>query len=328
MSEADTPKPSSFSGNDPEPIDELLATEDNTDAGEILDELLASLEPSDAESVETDSDLNLDDFLMSEATEATSSEEFPDSNHFLLRRNAELQKALEAAQTEIEQQQWRLREAEDLNAQQNEEINAASEQNLSLSQELKRYRQQEQHQAEKMTQLTHQLEASQQRVAQLERECALIQQQLHEQSYQLSQAEKYSRDLSFRLQQQRRHTWQFKSALNKCLETNGEPDLVPNATTSSEPIPAWSSHNNPLSLSQQGTLKVSWHQQADTAEETHASSEEEMSDAVTAEREPFDTDKSFSKEETRDRYSPAPLLTSTRKKRQSYAAVELPQFFR
>ncbi|AFZ42619.1 hypothetical protein PCC7418_0385 [Halothece sp. PCC 7418] len=348
MSEADTPKSSPFSDNDYDAIEELIASEDNDESDE-LDELLASLEPSPSTEENNDNESSLDESLFWEAdTEAT--EETPvvtqlqERNHQLLRRNAELQRALETAQTELEQQQFRLRQAEDLNAQQNDEINAASEQNLSLSQELKNYRLQEQQQAEKITQLTHQLKVSQQRVAQLERECALIQKQFQEQSYKLCQAEKYSRDLSFRLQQQRRHTWQFKSALNKCLETTAEKtdqELMPNPPVSSQPIPPWSSQQSHVSVNpdQPAVAEVSFEEEPDSILEITGLSEGESK--MPSEGEPSDatmaaessqngvkTTPSLPHRESSSRFSPSPLVSSNRKKRQSYAAVELPKFVR
>lgn len=344
MSEADTPKSSPSSGNDYDAIDELIAFADQTDESESLDELIASLDDSTSQT--NDSDSNLDDLLFNqEPVQATDDAGLPDQpqqgNQELLHRNAELQKALAVAQAELEQQQLRLRQAEDLNAQQNDEINAASEQNLSLSQELKNYRLQEQQQVEKISQLTHQLQVSQQRVAQLERECALIQKQFQEQSYKLCQAEKYSRELSFRLQQQRRHTWQFKSALNKCLETNAdkeEHEVIPNASVSSQPIPAWSSQKS------NGSVTTDQHSEQESSLEEKAASQSEMmdfsraeysvyanqtpSEAFTAEAWQSECEAMTKAEEMSAGYAPAPLLASSRKKRQSYAAVELPKFIR
>ncbi|MDR9404513.1 MAG: hypothetical protein RI580_13850, partial [Halothece sp. Uz-M2-17] len=208
-----------------------------------------------------------------------------------------------------------------------------------LSQELKNYRLQEQQQAEKITQLTHQLQVSQQRVAQLERECALIQKQFQEQSYKLCQAEKYSRELSFRLQQQRRHTWQFKSALNKCLETNVErpdPELIPNPPVSSQPIPPWSSQHNRVSCPEETALEEEPDSVLEMTEDfepdSSISCDQEQSDVSTdaqpSQPEINPTPISTPHIEKNNRFSPAPLLTAHRKKRQSYAAVELPKFIR
>lgn len=348
MSEADTPKSSPNSGNDYDAIDELMAFENNTDPGESLDELIASLE------ADGDRESSFNDFSwLEEETETTAhplaGNEPQEGNHSLLRRNAELQQALESTQAELEQQQFRLRQAEELNAQQNDEINAASEQNLSLSQELKNYRLQEEQHQEKITQLTHQLQVSQQRVAQLERECAIIQKQLQEQSYQLSQAEKYSRDLSFRLEQQRRHTWQFKSALNKCLETNAEDEeVISSSPTASEPIPAWSSQRLRLPKQQAPALAVGQQSDFSMGKEQPLSMEESVAkepDLIASSTEATDVEANlyveekstspqvYADEQTTATHSvkvtknlPSPLLNSSRKKRQSYAAVELPSF--
>ena len=362
MSEANTPKSSANSGNDSDAIDELMAFENDTDPSESLDELIASLDATETLSeVDDESESGFDDLSWLEAESETTAQplagnELQERNHQILRRNAELHQALESTQAELEQQQFRLRQAEELNAQQNDEINAASEQNLSLSQELKNYRLQEEQHQEKITQLTQQLQVSQQRVAQLERECALIQKQLQEQSYQLSQAEKYSRDLSFRLQQQRRHTWQFKSALNKYLGTNAdEEEVIPSSPTSSQPIPAWSSQSRPLPLKKEPVITkapATVGQQSDfaTGKEQPLSVEESLAEEPeipSSSNEATDVEANLYVEEERtsppvyaDKQTtatrsgkvrnnlPSPLLSSSRKKRQSYAAVELPSFLR
>jgi hypothetical protein len=67
--------------------------------------------------------------------------------------------------------------------------------------------------------LQAELDASQQRVAQLERECTLLQQRFSEKSTALQQAEDTCRDLRARLHRQQRYTLQFKTALEKCLNT-------------------------------------------------------------------------------------------------------------
>ncbi len=241
-----------------------------------------------------------------------------EQNHQLLHRSAQLQQTLKKAEAQLEEQQWQLRQAEDLNAQQNDELNAAYEQNLSLSQELKRCRLKEQQQTEKVAQLTHQLQVSQQRVAQLERECALIQKQFQDQSYKLAQGEKQSRELSLRLQQQRRHTWQFKSALNKCLETNAQRtdlETIPPAYEPSEPISAWSSQpKNPLS--EEPEFKQDFTKGENTQLEVEA----------TPETVEFEISLPEFKQSLMVGQSPAPTVSVHRKKRKSYAAVELPKF--
>ena len=73
------------------------------------------------------------------------------------------------------------------------------------------------------------LEISQQRLAQLERECALMKSSSNEQSHQLLQSENSCRELRTRLMRQQRQTLQFKSALEKCLET---------------PVPSYDSFDN------------------------------------------------------------------------------------
>lgn len=311
MSEAEIP-------NSPDPNENFLEADS-------IEALLASLQDFTAPSESSETDLSFEQALGLEAEAVTEvsvepEETASEQNHQLLHRVAQLQQALEAAQTQIEQQQWRLREAEDLNAQQNDELNAAYEQNLSLSQELKNSRTKVQQQEEKITQMTHQLKVSQQRVAQLERECALIQKQFQEQSYKLCQAEKQSRELSFRLQQQRRHTWQFKSALNKCLEANphqGDLETTPVASVPSEPIPAWSSQSTSVPA---GEIETS----AGETEEIEPTPETTDFEISLPQFE--QTFMGHSEATPALRRSPSPMVGHPRKKRKSYAAVELPKF--
>jgi len=353
MSEADTPQSfnSSFDQFDQH---NNFATNDS------IDELISALDETASVTTNTASD---DALFEEEAKENQSAEltnQVHEPNHELLNRSAQLQKELETTQAQLKQHQFRLRQAEDLNVQQNDELNAAYEQNLSLSQELKTLRQKEQQQQEKITNLSHQLQVSQQRVAQLERECALIQKQFQEQSYKLCQAEKQSRELSLRLQQQRRHTWQFKCALNKYLETNDENysnDAFSLTSAPSQPITAWS--NQQVNSTTQETtqepdsLTVSSLTEeekslpeitASSSEETPVNASEQTFSAtenteVNAVEEPMDVAISFTNvestlaaesEEPTHENTPSPTVTShqNRKKRQSYAAVELPNFIR
>lgn len=340
MSEANTPKPepSSPDGNDSSFLDEPI------------DELIASLEESPPSSQNTESEVEgKASWLQKEPTLAkpeTQSEQFTDQlyeqNHQLLYRNAQLQKALETAQNQLDQQQLRLRQAEDLNVQQNDELNAAYDQNLSLSQDLKSSRQKVQHQEEKIVHLSEQLQVSQQRVAQLERECALIQKQFQEQSYKLSQAEKQLRELSYRLQQQRRHTWQFKSALNKCLETNAqkqEVEVTPVTAMPSQPIAAWSSQHKEIPSSST-EINALTEEDIDATDDAETATPEaavnfveeslEIIDDFEIALPQFEDNLSSYPDLNSAKSSPAPMVTPyhNRKKRKSYAAVELPNFTR
>lgn len=326
MSEADTPN-SSFQGNNDsfinDPIyqwysprnDESVCSPDddnNNEANPSLEELLWTKTEESEEDTQKAELIN----------------ELYQRNNQLLHRNAQLQKSLETAQAELEQQQWRLRQAEDLNTQHNDELNAAYEQNLSLSQELKSSRTKAQHQEEKIAHLTQYLQTSQQRVAQLERECALIQQHFQEQSHKLIQAEKQARELSSRLQQQRRHTWQFKTALNKCLETNAqkkENRTIPVKSAPSQPIPAWSSE--PTNFSEETEITNSLQQEESSTPANPVEGVEQTLDTM-------DFGLSISEFEqglvakSDQSSSEAPNTIPNRKKRKSYAAVELPKFIR
>ena len=211
---------------------------------------------------------------------------------------------------------------------------------------MKTARQKGEYQDNQISQLRHSLQTSQQRVAQLERECAVIQKQFQEQSYKLSQAEKELRELSLRLQHQRRHTWQFKLALNKCLENNSEGNseyAIPLNSAPSQPIPAWSSqHQNDSTEELPGfNSDVSEEEQQEedlVAEiESRLDQEEILEPIETSQTNLETTEKEESWleiEETpaseREETSPSPILNpqEPRKKRKSYASVQLPNFIR
>lgn len=346
MSEADTSQSpnSSFDRNDNFSVND-----------DPLDELISALDEADSSSIPSQTDVNSDEPLFENEVQENQQTELvnqlQERNHELLHHNAHLQKELETTQAQLEQHQFRLCQAEDLNAQQNDELNAAYEQNLSLSQELKTIRQKEQHQEEKIVNLSHQLEVSQQRVAQLERECALIQKQFQEQSYKLCQAEKQAQELSLRLQQQRRHTWQFKCALNKYLETNGENygnEGFSVTSVPSQPIPAWTNQQKPLiseteepnsvpisSLTEEEKslpeiTESSTDSQFKQTEQTFSAAEDSLDKMEVTISLPDEETLSATAQDTITESRPAPTVHSqqSRKKRKSYASVELPNFIR
>ncbi len=88
--------------------------------------------------------------------------------------------------------------------------------------------------------LQTELEANQQRVAQLERECTLLQQRFSEKNTALQQAEDTCRDLRARLHRQQRYTLQFKTALEKCLNTTAAEASVsvPLGAVAESPTPS------------------------------------------------------------------------------------------
>ena len=331
-------------------LDELLASLDDPSSSETeanLDEPLFPEEPveSNLENHQAEEFNNPEQTTENHKNEELSNEVLYEQNHQLLYRNAQLQKALENTQAELEQQKFQLRQAEDLNEQQSDELNAAYEQHLSLSQELKTARQKGEYQQEQISHLRHSLQTSQQRVAQLERECAVIQKQFQEQSYKLSQAEKELRELSLRLQQQRRYTWQFKLALNKYLENNPDANSdssLPIPSVSSQPIPAWSAQHHKDSTPTEDipdfNSDVSEDQQEDDllAEIESQLDQEEILEPIETSQTDLETKEGswLDIEETstsgKDETSPSPILNrkESRKKRKSYASVQLPNFIR
>lgn len=151
----------------------------------------------------------------------------------LLKLNEELQTANSDLYTEVEKLKQELAEAEKILQwqkkrssvtesmfnQQTQELTAAQQQIQSLFEQLETALQTVQ--SQEMFVDTHkaQLQLSQQRIAQLERECTLLQTNYSEQSQQLLHSDNTCRELRTRLIRQQRQTLQFKSALEKCLDT-------------------------------------------------------------------------------------------------------------
>ncbi len=119
----------------------------------------------------------------------------------------------------------RIRDQELQLAQQVEKFTTAQAQVNRLTQELEFASQAAQKHQILVETLTAQLESSQEQVARFERECAMVQQKYTEQVSLVQQAENTCRDLRSRLQRQQRYTMQFKVALEKCLDVQGNPLL-------------------------------------------------------------------------------------------------------
>jgi DNA repair exonuclease SbcCD ATPase subunit len=151
----------------------------------------------------------------------------------LLKLNTELTTANNHLYTQVEQLKTELAEAEKILQwhktrstvtesmfnQQNQELSAGQEQIHSLYQQLETSVQTVQEQEICIENYKANLQISQQRLAHLERECSLLQTNYSQESQQLLHSENTCRELRARLMRQQRQTMQFKSALEKCLDT-------------------------------------------------------------------------------------------------------------
>ena len=151
----------------------------------------------------------------------------------LIKLNTELTTANNHLYTQVEQLKTELAEAEKILQwhktrstvtesmfnQQNQELSAGQEQIHSLYQQLETSVQTVQEQEICIENYKANLQISQQRLAHLERECSLLQTNYSQESQQLLHSENTCRELRARLMRQQRQTMQFKSALEKCLDT-------------------------------------------------------------------------------------------------------------
>ncbi|MDD1416502.1 hypothetical protein MEN41_18355 [Dolichospermum sp. ST_con] len=151
----------------------------------------------------------------------------------LLKLNTELTTANNHLYTQVEQLKTELAEAEKILQwhktrsnvtesmfnQQNQELSAGQEQIHSLYQQLETSVKTVQEQEICIENYKANLQISQQRLAHLERECSLLQTNYSQESQQLLHSENTCRELRARLMRQQRQTMQFKSALEKCLDT-------------------------------------------------------------------------------------------------------------
>jgi hypothetical protein len=151
----------------------------------------------------------------------------------LLKLNTELTTANNHLYAQVEQLKTELAEAEKILQwhktrssvtesmfnQQNQELSAGQEQIHSLYQQLETSVKTVQEQEICIENYKANLQISQQRLAHLERECSLLQSNYSQESQQLLHSENTCRELRARLMRQQRQTMQFKSALEKCLDT-------------------------------------------------------------------------------------------------------------
>lgn len=164
-------------------------------------------------------------------------------NRHLIQRSVEFQQAAEQLRSELETQTLRADNAEALATQQAEKLDAVRDQNLSLGQDLESCYATINDQQQQLSTLQEQYHNSQTRNQQLEAEQAELQQQCSDREQQLNQAQLEIQELNQRLEQQRRHTWQFKSALNKSLELSKQSTLaeatqpIPQAEGEADPAP-------------------------------------------------------------------------------------------
>lgn len=118
-----------------------------------------------------------------------------------------------------------LQEQETLIHQQTQDLRTAQKQVTRLFSKLELAHQILQQQEVMAESLKAQWHQSQLRLAEMERECALTQQRYNESTHQLMLSETLCRELRSRLHRQQRHTLQFKTALERCLEMTLRKDI-------------------------------------------------------------------------------------------------------
>ena len=252
----------------------------------------------------------------------------------LRQRNRDLVKKVAELEQALQSQLTHSRHADTLMAQQSQELNTAQQHATQGIQELESSYQTIQHQQEAIETLSQDLESSQERVAQLERECALVQQQCNEQSHQISQQDKQLQELHLRLQQQRRHTWQFKSALNKCAEIPTNSSHPPEHSTpqASQSSPTSASQASPISAwsvevqEEAQTLKHEYKGDATSQDDVEMRTENPSAESPQAPAQ--DAVFLTEQENAPGTKSPSPAITSSKstKKRKSSSGIDLPAF--
>ncbi|MTJ11863.1 hypothetical protein FJR11_04480 [Anabaena sp. UHCC 0187] len=145
--------------------------------------------------------------------------ELSTANNDLYAQLGQLKTELAEAEKILQWQKTRSSVTESMFNQQNQELSAAQEQIQSLYQQLETSVQTVQHQEICIETYKANLQISQQRLAHLERECSQLQTNYSQESQQLLHSENTCRELRTRLMRQQRQTMQFKSALEKCLDT-------------------------------------------------------------------------------------------------------------
>ncbi len=145
--------------------------------------------------------------------------ELSTANHDLYAQVEQLKTELAEAEKILQWQKTRSSVTESMFNQQTQELAAAQEQIQSLYQQLETSVQKVQQQEISVETYKSHFQISQQRLAHLERECSLLQTNYSQESQQLLHSENTCRELRTRLMRQQRQTMQFKSALEKCLDT-------------------------------------------------------------------------------------------------------------
>jgi DNA repair exonuclease SbcCD ATPase subunit len=145
--------------------------------------------------------------------------ELSTANNDLYAQVEQLKTELAEAEKILHWQKTRSSVSESMFKQQSQELSAAQEQIQSLYEQLETSVQTVQRQELCIETYKSNLQISQQRLAHLERECSLLQTNYTEESQQLLHSENTCRELRTRLMRQQRQTLQFKTALEKCLDT-------------------------------------------------------------------------------------------------------------
>ena len=141
------------------------------------------------------------------------------ANNDLYAQVEQLKTELAEAEKILQWQKTRSRISESMFNQQTQELSATQDQIQSLYQQLETSVQTIQQQELCIETYKSHLQISQQRLAHLERECSLLQTNYSQESQQLLHSENTCRELRTRLMRQQRQTLQFKSALEKCLDS-------------------------------------------------------------------------------------------------------------
>lgn len=134
-----------------------------------------------------------------------------------------------------------LQEQETLIHQQTQDLKTAQKQVTRLFSKLELAHQILQQQEVMAESLKSQWHQSQLRLAEMERECALTQQRYNDSCHQLMLSENMCRELRSRLHRQQRHTLQFKTALERCLEMTVGKDMRDNQNHFTNPLPTLNS---------------------------------------------------------------------------------------
>jgi|GEM_PF-2981311 len=149
-------------------------------------------------------------------------------NEVLLSRVHQLEDALERSQQALQQEVERSQQALQQEVERSQRIvttedKIAAAQTRSVAQllsELDEANAALKRQTVLAETLTAQLKSAEERAERLEKECAILRKRKSERAKQLQAAEETCADLRSRLQRQQQYTLQFKTALEKCLDTS------------------------------------------------------------------------------------------------------------